>query len=279
MRSEKSAGRPQTEKVYRFRTRAWFIAVSRASGMNASALEILFADPEKQMNYRLGNRPGLWNKYQKGIISPKVQKNKKGAPLQLVDRVEKKFPGTKQWFTMPFWCLLSFDPLDMPALKTIFLHLSPEVRGLIVIGKYNPKNKFWRLQKNPAELYQELVALGTVDAATAILALIKEAETTQNQTQHQLGLRAWAHCAKKLTDNPILGPLLSDINRYMEKRFTDTVYFATGGAPEIYKMGTEKVRSIWEEHVPATSNSSPPANNSRPLLPDPWRTLAQQFRP
>lgn len=279
MRSEKSAGRPKIEEVYKFRTRAWFIAVSRASGMNASTLEVLFADPEKQMNYKLGNRPGLWNKYQKGIISPKVQKDKKREPLQLVDRVEKRFPGTKQWFTMPFWCLLSFDPLDMPALKTIFLNFSPEVRELIVIEKYNQKNSFWRLQKDPAELYQELVAVGTVEAATAILALIKEAETTQNQTQHKLGLRAWVHCVQKLTGNPILGPLLSDINKHIEKRFTDTVYFSTGETQEKYRMGTAEVQSVFKEQVPVTSNSNSPANNSRPLLPEPWRMLVQQFRP
>lgn len=40
----------------------------------------------------------------------------------------------------------------------------------------------WRRPTDPEQLYDSLLSVGNLDATTAALALIKEAEITQNQT-------------------------------------------------------------------------------------------------
>lgn len=253
---KRSPGRPEAKPAFRLSAKAWFIAVSQASQKNASQLEVYFADPRKKPDYKLGKGPGLWSKYQRGAACPKVNDPSPDKP-SLVNIVERKFPGTKRWLTMPFWRLLSMEPLDANELKSIFLSLSPEVSDVIVHATYHPKRTFWRVQSPPEAMYRRLVEIGTIDAATAIMALIKEAEINQNQHQHRFGLVAWSQCASKLIDDPVLGPLLAEINTYIDLQFTRAEYFRPGNPSDIYRLDRPEILAAWNEHGPGADYSRP----------------------
>lgn len=218
--------------------------------MNASQLEAMFAEPGKRtpISPALG-RSGLWSKYRRGEASPKVNDGASGK-TSLVNRVEQRFSGTKRWFTMPLWDLLQRDLIQPAELKEIFLSLQPEVRNLIVHQNYHPQARFWRNQTLPEHLYESLVKIGSIDAVTAVLALIKEAEINQNQHQHKLGLVAWAKCAAKLVYEPVIGEMLSEINKCIEERFIAMAYHAGSGEGGIEHLGAARVRAIWKEHGP-----------------------------
>lgn len=247
MNQHPQRGRPPTEPIYKLRTRAWFIAVSQASGLKTFELEMMFASKDANGQSEGFVRTGIWSKYCKGIVSPKLH-DFGPDKLSLVNRVDQQFPGTKRWFIMPFWRLLSRDPLEPSELKTIFFSLPEDIRRLFVIRNYKGKNIFWRLQRDPESLYQELASIGTLDATIGVLAMIKEAEMTQNQLQHLLGLSAWVKCAARLKQDPVLSALLDPINKYVKKRFADTVYFTPHEPPTPFRFGNDRVRHVWIEH-------------------------------
>lgn len=242
---KKDAGRPAIDTAYRIRAMAWFNAVSLASGMNDGELEVLFG------GYAPGARPGLWRKYKTGRICPKFKPDIHGHP-SIVERVEPRFPGTAKWMTMPFWEVLSYKPMDMAELRRIYLSLSPTVRDLIVTEPKLNGRMFWRRMTETESLYQDLADIGDLDAATAILALIKEAEVTQNQTQHQWGLIFWSRCSSKLTC-PVVSPLLHPINAVIEDRFTRITYLTSEG--KYSALSKEKVSGI------LASSTSPPSDS------------------
>lgn len=233
-------GRPAIDTAFKIRTKAWFNAVSQASGMNAEELEIYFAPPDKQAIYKAGNRPRLWEKYRDGRHCPKSENDRNGSP-SIVQRVEKRFPGTAKWIAIPFWQVLSYTPMEMHELKAIYLSLSKPVRKLIVMEKPHEERMFWRRPTDYEILYDQLLSIGDLDATTAVLALIKEAEVTQNQLQHQFGLRCWAYCDLILQKHPVLSLVLSDINAIIEDRFVRISYAAADG--QYFKMTKNSVRS------------------------------------
>ena len=100
------------------------------------------------------------------------------------------------------------------------------------------------------ELFGHLVNIGTLDAITAILGVIKEFETTQNQRLHQEALDWWQFCVPILRKEPVLLPLLVDINGIIEDRYCGTAY--TTGLDHYFKFSTRDVRSAlyWRGEVP-----------------------------
>jgi hypothetical protein len=226
---EISAGRPKSERAFRVRTKAWFFAVSQASGMNAEELEIYFAPHEKQELYRMGSRPRLWEKYRDMHVNPKSKDHGNG-DASIVQRVEAVFPGTDYWITLPFWRVLSSHPMEMRELKnTVYWELADPIRKLVVMEGPRETRTFWRSPIEHRILYKNLAAIGDIDAATAVLDLIKEAETTQNQQQHQDGLRCWSKFTRKLNAHPILSLVLDDINNIIVDKFTRISYVGIDG--------------------------------------------------
>jgi hypothetical protein len=131
---KKPVGRPSTDEAHKVRTKAWFIAVSMASGMNVGELEIYFAPPEKQAGYSPGNRPRHWEKYRDGSICPK-SKTRKNQKRSIVERVEDCFPGTAKWVELPFWKVLSKARMEMHELKDFYQLLPVSVQELIVMNE------------------------------------------------------------------------------------------------------------------------------------------------
>lgn len=233
----REVGRPGgTDPAYRIATRAWFNAVSMASGgMNARELEGMFARSGKS-----GSCSGIWGKYRDGKVCPKILPDFKGNP-SIVERVERRFPGTKKWIAMPLWRVLGYSPMDMDQLRDLFWSFPGNIRKLLISERSPYKRIFWRRPMELRQLFGHLVNMGTLDAITAILGVIKEFETTQNQIMHQEALDWWQFCTPVLRKEPILMPLVVDINGIIEDRYCGTSY--TTGLDGYFNFSKRDVRS------------------------------------
>lgn len=215
--------------------------MSLKSGMDATELEMLFSKTKGK--YTPGKRPGLWGKYRDGEVCPKFKPDKNGC-LSIVERVEERFPGTAQWMTMPFWDALNSAPMEMSDLKRLYQSLSQHIRLLIVAEPSDKRKTFWRKPVEPKTLFSQLSKLNDLDAATAILALIKEAETKQDQQMHRLGIACWEKYLEKLQHHPVLSPIIEDIDDLVAGRLAgiehcrnDGSYFQPHKEPSLRRMG------------------------------------------
>lgn len=227
--SENQVGRPAIDPAHRLAARAWFNAVSLASGgLTAGELEILFRAKQTGKSKESEVRSGIWGKYRDGRICPKQIPDYKGR-TSIVERVEKQFKGTRKWLNMPFWLMLSYSPISMETVKETYLCLPEHLKDLFIAEKPPYKRMFWRRPGDVEEMYIELVRAGTLDSFTAVLALIKESEITQNQEMHQFGLEAWARCSDQLRTNPVLSTLVDEMNKIIADRYSRISYISEYG--------------------------------------------------
>lgn len=238
---KREVGRPNTDPAYRLATRAWFNAVSLASGgMTAAELEELFRPKQSSEARASGVRSGLWGKYRDGRVCPKQIPDYKGR-TPIVERVEKRFKGTRIWLNMPFWLMLSKSQVSMDTLKEIYLLLPEYLTDLLVAERPPYSRTFWRRPGDMEQVYERLVSVGTLDSITAVLALIKECETTQNQEMHERGLYYWALCANQLRADPVLSTLVDAMNLIIEDRYSRVSYISEYG--DYYKLPKGVIRS------------------------------------
>lgn len=238
---KREVGRPSIDPAYRLATRAWFNAVSLASGgMTAAELEELFRSKQSGEPHASEVNSGIWGKYRDGKICPKQIPDYKGR-ASLVERVEKRFQGTRIWLNMPFWQVLGYSPLSMDMLKEIYSFLPKYIKDLLVAEKPPHNRMFWRRLGDMEQVYGELVRAGTLDSFTGVLALIKECETTQNQEMHKCGLYHWAFCANKLRTDPVLSTLVDEMNLIIEDRYARISYVSEYGG--YYKLPKGVIRS------------------------------------
>lgn len=193
---------------------AWFNAVSIASGLSVFQLEKKFATSNQVRTTLKGTvRPCLWDKYRRGEVVPRTKDGAKGNP-SLVTRVEEAYPGTARWLSLPLWHLASDQTFTMADIKEIYEGLPSPLKELFTEGK--PDGKFWRREDiEPDDAYSELLLVGGLDAATAILAMIREAEIIQNRWQHYLGRVTWTTWARNaigLNSEPVLEPIMEDLH-------------------------------------------------------------------
>lgn len=222
-KTHKKAGRPPADPAHRIKGIAWFAAVSQASGMNAAELEVFFGKSKRNLKYSAGCRPGLWDKYRDGLACPKSKPDKNGNP-SIVERVEKQFPGTAKWISMPFWDVMSSAPMEMTDIRNIYQSLPPQLKVLLVMEPANSQKIFWRRPIDEKKLFQHLLKIQDLDAGTAILTIIKEAETTQNQNLHRKGIECWNEYAKFLEHHPIIGYVAELIAERLTNRFGHVKY-------------------------------------------------------
>jgi hypothetical protein len=227
--TERKVGRPTIDPAYRLATQAWFNAVSQASGgLTASELEQMFALKKPGSTSAPPGSSGIWGKYRDGKICPKFYRDRHGRP-SIVERVERQLKGTSQWLINPFWRVLSYEPLSMNTLKEIYLQLPEPIMDLLVSEKPPYNRMFWRRPGSFEHAYKGLATMESLASCTALLALIKECETTQNQEMHKTGLRYWAMCARQLRSHAVLSSLVDGINNIIEDRYRRISYVSSDG--------------------------------------------------
>lgn len=204
-------GRPRKEPLSSLRTKAWFNAVALASKKSTYELDIEFSETSKRYQKKYEKRPCIWEKYARGDIEPRSKVGAKGQ-TPIVEKVERIYPGTAQWLTMPFWRMLGDEPMGMDELKEVYLSFSPVIRNLLIRKKRSRADLFWRTDITPDKLHEHLSAGDPIEVATAILAMTKEAESRQLEHQYYQALTVWKKCERNLSKDPVLSPLMEEIH-------------------------------------------------------------------
>lgn len=178
MKNSKGRGRPRREWADALRAQVWVLAVEKASGLKADALEAKFrALPDEK------STSGLWNKYGRGDSTPKPA---------LIDKVEFVYPGTAWWFYHPLWRLLRTEPVTFAELKELFFCLNAETKALLVFEDRR-QQFFWRTQEDIADTGAQLLQLEQgMDVLCAFILLVQEAEFRQDPNQFRTLLLVWA---------------------------------------------------------------------------------------
>jgi hypothetical protein len=231
-------GRPKRDLVDGFRVQSWFNDVTERSGKTTAELAELFGS----LNGKLSTaNSGLWHKYARGAVAP---------GRDMLTRVDKAFPGTASWFDHPFWTVIREAPLSMGELLEIYKALDDEVQGLLLMHFRDNERPFWRRPTDDIDsLYGELLDLESIAGITAHLALIKEAETIQNQRQHLTGCLSWRFVAQLLEDFPIMDDLVASLDLMLSTRWARIQYSPDG---EIWRTGASYgvIPGAYEENDP-----------------------------
>jgi hypothetical protein len=183
-------GRPRKDTVDKYRVQTWFKFVSGNSERTAYQLEKEFS-PEKFKTDLNGNisHPCLWGKYRVGKVTP-------GAAL--IDKVDKKYPGSLFWLNHPIWILLADR---IPSREMLKASVAPAKSRLTkIVGEYNPRmrtniltdentyNYFYKFDL--VKKFGGFSERDSIDKLIGALALLIDAEIRDCHLQYEFSYRA-----------------------------------------------------------------------------------------
>lgn len=210
-------GRPKNDPVDAFRVKTWFVAVREKSGLKtAYQLDKRFA-PEKFRRGLDGEciRPCQWDKYERGENVPKDP---------LVALVETSCPGTRQWLVASLWKVIRARTLPISELHFIIATIRPTLASLS-----HATNPASRVRRKPNDLSRigaidSLWRQGDVEAMTALLGLVLDAEQRSSDHQHAEAALAALHLFILLAANDPLHSVRHELFTYLKDRFFTRVY-------------------------------------------------------
>ncbi len=201
------------------RVRTWYYAVAQVSGLTVLELESRFS----LLGQKAEMRSCIWNKYRSGEVAPRSGIRPDGL-ANVVDRVEAIYPGTAKWLTLPLWRLSDKAPMDMAELRRFFEGLPDSIRDMFLISNLESSDIFWRTTTPFDDLCTCLLDLENLHDLAAILAMVKEAEVTQNQLQHAAcAYVAIIYVARLKGEFPNNAPLAS-LHKYFIDHFNSVRY-------------------------------------------------------
>lgn len=210
-------------KIRTLRIRTWYSAVALASGMTPRELELQFADrsPERPVS----PRSCIWDKYRRGEVEPRSGLKRSGKQ-SLVERVEERYPGTSQWLSSPLWRLADRAPMPMDEIRQVFEQMPALIRDIFIVQPKPDKDQFWRRPVDEEHACEILRRMANADAFVATLAMVKEAEITQDQFQHYVAVEAAKMYLASMANHPVLGTAMrSGLPRYLASRWHAVRYF------------------------------------------------------
>jgi hypothetical protein len=136
--------------IKRIRIKAWFRAVTEASGLSSRQLEAQFSPSS-----RASQRSCIWDKYRRGETAPRQI---------LVELVEERYAGTQQWLYSPLWRLADHAIADMEVIRDVYENLPKLIRSIFVEPHATRASMFW--SQIESHLWESANILrGPVDAA------------------------------------------------------------------------------------------------------------------
>lgn len=228
---KKTASRYVEDPVIRsMRVRTWFRAVMLASGLTPAQLEREFS--EKEPARAASARSCIWDKYRRGEVVPRSGSMSSGR-LGLVERVERRYPGTAAWLNSALWRLADKAPMEISELRRVYDGMPKPIRALFLVD-CAPRALFWRQQSDVEELCTHLAHVDRVEVLIILLALAKEAETIQDQRQHVLAVKAVrTNILGSIITESLGKEVRNDISIYLNRRWQAPGYFGLGVCEEL----------------------------------------------
>ncbi|OIQ97582.1 hypothetical protein GALL_203410 [mine drainage metagenome] len=157
---------------------------------------------------------------------PRGGKRADGSP-NLLERVEARYPGTTEWLFSRLWRLADRAPMDMTEIRQIYEGMPNLIRSIFVAPKTKTQGLFWRRPVDIDHACEILLRLRNVDGLIALLAMMREAETTQDQEQHYVAAEAVnRHLTELSATHEIIGSGLgASLHRYLRESLARPGYF------------------------------------------------------
>ncbi len=199
--------------IKRIRIKAWFRAVTEASGLSSRRLEAQFSPSSGA-----SQRSCIWDKYRRGETAPRQI---------LVGLVEERYSGTQQWLYSPLWRMADHAIADIAVIRNVYENLPKLIRSIFIEPHATRASMFWRRQLDIDEVCEYLRRFGSVEALVAALTVIKEAEVVQDQYQHWRGVQLARQYLERFAEHPILGGTLNrELRNHLESRWASPGYTA-----------------------------------------------------
>lgn len=214
--------------VETMRVKTWFNAVALRSGKTAYGLELEFSAPQSVQRFPEGTvqRPGLWDKYARGEVTPgRDRLTLHDHKPNIVDTVEARYRGTACWLRHPLWvglmppwrAIKPTDPLAhlngwmrrLPAPVTALLFAPPPPEGESLFDR----------RPVDSQCLDHLSDLATVDAAAALLLLLKEAILRQDSESYRNILDELHHYDSWFAHWPETAPIHEELLSYIDRTY------------------------------------------------------------
>lgn len=209
-------------KIRALRVQTWFRAVQAASGGRTPAqLEREFSERANPM--KMLPRSCIWEKYRRGAVAPRDGKRSDGRQ-NLVLRVEERYPGTARWLRLPIWRLADSAPMTMQQIREIYSELPRLMRVSFVAQGDAARGLFWRRAGDPAVVCRAFASWGTLDAIAVLLTMVKEAEITQDQTQHRVCTRTIRSLLTDDRPDSLERGLRMGLHAYLDTEWRNAIY-------------------------------------------------------
>lgn len=211
----------EDKEIRWIRVRTWVEAVLQASGLTLVELEQKFSDVK---SISPTSRSCIWDKYRNGTVVPRIG-TKPNGELHLASKVEIEYPGTLQWLTSPLWRLSDKAPMSMEEIKFVYQNLPYLYRSIFIEADYKITGLFWRRCTELEECCETLKKLDGLDAFISHLAMIKEAEISQDQDIHYYLFDSIFEYKKKLKNYQMLKLTIKPLIEYLKDRWKSAGYF------------------------------------------------------
>lgn len=201
----------ESKTIKRLRIKAWFKAVSHASGLSASQLEYQFS-----LKKESPSRSCIWDKYRRGEVAPREG---------LVTIVEDCYPNTRHWLHSEFWRMIDHSEVSMAEVRDAYERLPKLLRSIFISPQATKQTVFWRRPVADEEVFEDLRRFGSIDAFLATLIAVKESEVTQNQYQHRCGVQLARQYFERFSQHSVLGhDLNQELRHHAESRWENSGY-------------------------------------------------------
>ena len=210
LQSPKS-GRPKRNPIDVLRTKVWFYAVKAKSGLpSAYAIELAIDPSIAKGKWDDMKRPRKWDGYQTGL---RVPQRITGKPYS-VHIAEVLYPGTAVYFESPIWAVLRGDQMNQWWIDDQLKVMSPEIAEILNVSappflQENPDPD--RFRKFDEEAAYRLAEIGTFEALTALILLVKKSELISSHELRSMVLNAYHHCQQWLREVPEIAPIAEDL--------------------------------------------------------------------
>jgi hypothetical protein len=232
------------DRIKTLRVKIWFSAVKFHSKLNNNDLSRMFPSTKRKSSKTDAsngsmyspNESGYWDQIRRGEIMPLLREHGK----QLVKNVDETFPGTKRWIESPLWVLLRTKPMTIDEIYSILESLHSRITESLLVKSSvgstfarNPllKEQYERLDRIARPLFpsdDDDVFGRLMGGVIAVVALIREAEITQQQPQHFQGRIVWKKMVDRLDHFAEIRPFLEELKMIGISRFKGTVYSPDG---------------------------------------------------
>jgi hypothetical protein len=204
--------------IRKMRIKAWYWAVRKASGLSTRDLERIFREDAGRKVYR----SCIWNKYRRGEIVPRSGTRDDGK-LNLVEQVEARYPGTARWLSSPIWQVADKSPMEMSEIRMIYEGLPSTIRPLFILSNAEAQGRFWRSQIDHKAVCSVLHRMSDLDALTAVLAMVKEAEAIQSPGGYEFTVDKALKLLEKMHSQLIVPNLFEEdlFSKYLKRHWTD----------------------------------------------------------